>query len=469
MNFGHGEGSLVVTYDAVRDRLRCHGRVVVRVTRALSPGYAVSLVLVLLALAGLSPARAFAAFADVPTTQWAYTAITAVTKLGPADAPAARVLVDYGPVFRPDLPCTREQLAKALVLAAGQENLLVVPVPLLDVTVSDPNYTYCQIALRLGFMAMKAGGFRPHDGVLEWEADRSLVSFVKLQGRSADWTMLTHLGVAGWQPNAGWTTGAPAYLPWEIAARSLGLRFNHPSSADAEELSPQQVIDRAEIAYMLNAALNVVHKTPWRIAALAQYDTVVLPPLSERQKQIVAFALHYIGYPYVWGGEYPTVQGANAPYGPQAHGGFDCSGFVWWVMKIHFGYPIVGRGAHDIAAESKSRVPMAKLVAGDVVFFAPQGPKSNVNTIFHTGIALGNGWFIHSTGSSDGVTIAALGTKGDYWYDTFAWGRRLLSPAELKLPPSPAPSPSSEATATPRPTSTASPSSATELISPARS
>jgi len=106
-------------------------------------------------------------------------------------------------------------------------------------------------------------------------------------------------------------------------------------------------------------------------------------------------------------------------------------------MKIHFGYPIKGRGAHDIAEESKSRIKLAQLVAGDVIFFAPDGPKSKVDTIYHTAIALGNGWFVHSTGSSDGVTIAYLGTPKHltYWGDDFAWGRRLLSKAELKLAP----------------------------------
>ena len=34
-----------------------------------------------------------------------------------------------------------------------------------------------------------------------------------------------------WEPNPDWKTGAPAYLPTEIAARALGLRFNHPARA----------------------------------------------------------------------------------------------------------------------------------------------------------------------------------------------------------------------------------------------
>ncbi len=50
--------------------------------------------------------------------------------------------------------------------------------------------------------------------------------------------------------------------------------------------------------------------------------------------------------------------------------------------------------------------------------------------IYHAGIYLGRGWFIHSTGSSAGVMLASLNTS-TYWRDHFAWGRRVLKPAEL--------------------------------------
>jgi len=44
----------------------------------------------------------------------------------------------------------------------------------------------------------------------------------------------------------------------------------------------------------------------------------------------------------------------------------------------------------------------------------------------HTGIYLGNGWFIHSSGF--GVAVARL----DGWYASgFAWGRRPLAEAGL--------------------------------------
>jgi hypothetical protein len=395
---------------------------------------AVSSVLALAAAA--APPAAAATFTDVPKTQWAYGAISAVTNLGPADRPSARALVDFGSSFKPDALITKTQLAKALVLAGNLQNVLVsAPVALADLSPADPNYLYVQIALKYGFLYTirdSAGHvlFQPTRVAREWEVDRAVVHLLRAKNAADDWRMLSLLHPTNWQPNTGWKTGAPIYISWEVAARALGLRYNHPAAADAIEASPMEGLRRAEVAWMINAALHV---SSWRIDGLAAYDNVKLPTLSTRQKQIVAFAVKYIGYPYVWAGEMPTAQGARAPYGPQPHGGFDCSGFVWWVMKINFHYPIKGRGAHDIAQESKSRIAMSKLVAGDIIFFAPKGPKSNVTTIFHAGIALGNGWFIHSTGSNDGVSISCFGAKGDYWYDNFAWGRRVLSAAELTL------------------------------------
>ena len=79
----------------------------------------------------------------------------------------------------------------------------------------------------------------------------------------ADWTMLSALRPAKWQPNPGWKTGAPRYLPTEIAARSLGLRFNHPAAPTPSRSRRAQPIDRAETAAILYRALHV---SSWSIA-----------------------------------------------------------------------------------------------------------------------------------------------------------------------------------------------------------
>jgi hypothetical protein len=174
------------------------------------------------------------------------------------------------------------------------------------------------------------------------------------------------------------------------------------------------------------------------VAGLSVFSNVKLPQMSERQRQIADFALRWTGYPHIYGGEYPTIE---SPYGRQAHGGFDCSGFVWWVMKMHFGYPISAyeRTAAQMAAGAQPRITRTKLLPGDLIFFGPNGARSAAGSIYHTGLYLGNGWFIHS--SNGGVSLGSLDWAGWSWHSDFAWGRRVLKDSELRPSPSSTPSP----------------------------
>ena len=137
------------------------------------------------------------------------------------------------------------------------------------------------------------------------------------------------------------------------------LRYNHPIGWGRRTRPlPGEPIDRAEIAYMFDRAYKVASE----LAALRPrrlQGRSASPPLSDRQKQVARFALKYIGYPYVWAGEYPTK---DSPYGAQASGGFDCSGFVFYVMKMHFGYTgitVNERGASRHGRRAPSRASPA--------------------------------------------------------------------------------------------------------------
>ena len=370
-------------------------------------------------------------YKDVPTTHWAYAAIESVTHYGPE---GHKVLDDYGDLFKPEEPITRELLARSLVLASDNYGENLKPVSINDVGEGERYYDVIQVALKHGYMQLDdSGDFRPQEPVPAYQAEVAMVRWLEEKYPSADWSLLKTLRPAEWQPNDGWTTEAPVYLPYVIASRQLELRYNHPSDGDAHEVTPTQPIDRAEVAYMFSRAYAL--GSDWKLYGLAGYKNITFPALSDRQKQIVRFALKYVGYPYIWAGEYPTKQ---SPYGAQDAGGFDCSGFVFYVMKMHFEYPITvnERGAHDMAERAKPRITRKELQCGDPIFFGPNGPKSKVESIYHAGLYLGNGWFIHSTGSTDGVTLNSLDTSS-YYKKYFAWGRRVLTPEELPPPAGP--------------------------------
>jgi hypothetical protein len=391
-----------------------------------SPAFAALVVAALVLLAVIARPASAQTYTDVPSGYWARGAIDWITDVGPE---GRRALDDYASAFKPERKITRRQLARALVIASGHQDDLVTPVDIPDVVPNiDPDYWYIQIAVSLGLMAAAGDGFHPDNSVPAAKAEAAVVRMIKLRYPDDDWSLLTALRRGAWEPSEGWTPSVPRRLPYVVASRYLLLRYNHPYGNEEQETLPGEAIDRAEVAYMLREALTL---NDWEVDGLAAYGAVTLPALSKRQRQILSFAFDYIGYPYVWAGEYPSK---DSPYGYQEHGGFDCSGFCWWVMKIHFKYPISvnERGAGYMARSAKPRISRSSLKAGDLIFFADSGTASNGYDVYHAALYMGRGWFIHSTGSSDGVTISSL-NKSTYWSSHFAWGRRLLSKAELQI------------------------------------
>lgn len=260
----------------------------------------------------------------------------------------------------------------------------------------------------------------PSQPVTIKQLDAALVSYLGLSG-AARKIQLTLQG-AGLQP--------PANTGTEAVARLLHLRLNHPTGQDDLELLPYQPATRAEAAWSF---AQVLHLDPWAVDwAQHAADTFTLPELTTWQRRVLTTAVHYVGYPYVWGGTSPT---GESLYGVHAAGGFDCSGYVWRVYKLtpYSGAPrlsgvLRGRTTYQMSGEVPHRalVPAAKLQPADVMFFGAHGRRSKPSEVDHTALYLGNGWFIQSSG--EGVTLLPF----DGWYThSYAWGRRPLREAGL--------------------------------------
>jgi cell wall-associated NlpC family hydrolase len=298
-----------------------------------------------------------------------------------------------------------------------------------------------------GLMARTVASFRPTDLLTQGEL-ASLVGGLTKQPAGApanpvapvtvaqlDARLVRALGLANVAKTffdgaraAGLAT--PSRFGTETVARLLGLRTNHPTKHDDLELLPSNPVTRAETAY---SAAQILHFHGWE----EQYAedaaaTFELPTLGVWPKRVLNTAVRFIGFPYVWGG---TSEKPEAPFGVEAPGGFDCSGFVWRVYKLQ-AYPgggalsatIRGRTTYQMSGEvpKTRRIAYAKLAPGDVVFFGPAGPRSKPASIGHAGIYLGAGWMIHSSGQ--GVAVTPL----TGWYrQQFAWGRRPLAEAGL--------------------------------------
>jgi cell wall-associated NlpC family hydrolase/nucleoid-associated protein YgaU len=117
---------------------------------------------------------------------------------------------------------------------------------------------------------------------------------------------------------------------------------------------------------------------------------------------IVANAMKYVGYRYVFGGTSPA--------------GFDCSGFVYYIHN-HSGAP-VGRGMWQ-QYNGGAHIPISALQPGDTVFFA----NTYMPGLSHDGIYIGNGQFVHASDERTGVTVSSLYTG--YWQAHYVGATRL--------------------------------------------
>jgi cell wall-associated NlpC family hydrolase len=213
----------------------------------------------------------------------------------------------------------------------------------------------------------------------------------------------------------------PSYYGSEVVARFLGLRYDHPAGTDQLELFPWDPITRAEAAWSL---AQVMDDGSWSVQSARQtLMAYTLPPMSAVQLTALRIAVSRIGYPYVYAGTTDdTADGL-------AHGGFDCSGFVWRVFKVSglpWGRQIGGRTAAQMAQEipHRHRLRYEQLRPGDLLFFGSAHFNSTATeaNVIHTGIYLGDNWVIHSSGQ--GVYVLPL--RGGWLGDQFAWGRRVL-------------------------------------------
>lgn len=125
-------------------------------------------------------------------------------------------------------------------------------------------------------------------------------------------------------------------------------------------------------------------------------------PVTVTGSQILAEAKKHLGAPYVYGGATPA--------------GFDCSGFVYYVLRQ------VGLSPYRTPADQYRQgtaVEKADLQPGDIVFFA----NTYASGISHVGIYAGNGQFIHAPNSRSTVSYSDL-TSG-YWANHYYGARRM--------------------------------------------
>jgi hypothetical protein len=283
-----------------------------------------------------------------------------------------------------------------------------------DLDSSDPFYDDANIAVQNGWMRKDGEKFHPDSAMTIYTLYRALVNALPL-------TQEVH-GLADLHSADGYRFVQPPTFPATELGMRLGFRYNH--TKEALDLDPQDPIPRGEVAYSLWKAKTL---PSYKFDEVKPFRTIELPTLTAPMRKVVEWDARYVGYPYIWGGEWFKKNNS------QPTGGWDCSGFMWWSLKKpvswydptkagrpYNGWKLLQRTSATMASTG-GRIGYSNLKPGDLMLY----DGNNDHTVDHVDMYVGGGWSF-DTGSSVGGTSLLWSGNGSWYKDHFVHGRRIM-------------------------------------------
>lgn len=121
---------------------------------------------------------------------------------------------------------------------------------------------------------------------------------------------------------------------------------------------------------------------------------VDLEDVSETRKELIQYAVSFVGNPYVWGGNSLTE-------------GVDCSGFTQQIFaKFNIS---LNRCSYQQVANGRE-IALEDIKPGDLVFYF----NEKLNRIGHVAIYMGDGQVVHAKSKTSGITISNLNYNSPY-------------------------------------------------------
>ena len=187
-------------------------------------------------------------------------------------------------------------------------------------------------------------------------------------------------------------TDSDALAAYAVRPAEVLVGIGAVQGDDTGALNPTSQIVSQEAAVIFNRIIDFY--ADWEQDPVAPEQPEEPEPEPYLGEVIADYALQFEGCRYVSGG-----------HGPKK---FDCSGLVYYVYQ-QFGYDLKP-GARNQWSILDDKISKKDLLPGDLLFFSRGGKASR---IFHVGIYIGDGQFIHAANSSKGVIITDI---DEPWY-----------------------------------------------------
>jgi cell wall-associated NlpC family hydrolase len=356
-----------------------------------------------------------------PDDRWAKTAIDHVagTYDWMRDVPPA---ADGTWRFKPDALETRKQWARAIARAFARDAEADPAITFPDLEPTDPFHRFAAIAVQRGWMGRGPGGrFNPDAFVTTRQVHRSLVFALGMRSTA---TALDDLATTD-----GYAFDTPKLFGATLLGMRIGLRFNNKVD-EAQDVTPTTRLRRKQAAWSLFRATTL---PSWVVPTLEdQYADMALPDMGPSRRAIVDWGVRYVGFPYIWAGEWGFETTSPPAFGTQPGPGFDCSGISWWALRRdqdaweispprpYEGWSLPQRTSAEMSRMTKTRLRYADLRPGDLMFY--DGDRDG--TVDHVDVFVGHGWALDSSSSVGGVTL--MWVKTGWYRDHFVHGRRII-------------------------------------------
>ena len=323
-------------------------------------------------------------------SEWAKESLNAMYALGLVPENVA-MSSQTGPITRADM-CKVAMRAYKLLTGIGGDEMGTPDSPFSDT--DDPDIA---LAARLGIVSgYNDGTFRPDNSISRQEYFKITVNLLNAIG---------YLYFDDETVELDQYVDSDQLKNFAVSPARLLISIGAVSGNTNKELKPAESIvcqEALAIFYRIHDFVTT------RVASSAEDTRSQIT--RDRAQELVDLALSYVGWDYIYGGKSP------------ADGGFDCSGFVYYLYKATGIktdlYPGATTQWNSLPDEI---IPRDQLLPGDLVFFSYSGSSYDMD---HVALYIGNNQIVHASTPSTGVIISDLNEP--FYVRNYAGAKRII-------------------------------------------